>query len=166
MVFEREYVRFYCSNPAIISSLIFSRECELWCGISESNINVFSIKQSVVLECKTLSHFELANDTFVSLLDTSDNYVYSYVSPGSTLYQWNNQTKTIKNRLDCSKLVPCSESLWSISIEENLSPGKCQVNNLFTKLCFFVINYFISNRFRLCASSICFCILVHLGVAL
>ncbi len=59
---------------------------------------------------------------------TSENYVYSYVSPGSTLYQWNNKTKTIKNRLDCSKLVPCSETLWSISIEENLSPGKCQVN--------------------------------------
>lgn len=107
-----------------------TRECELWCGISEANINVFSIKQSVVLNCKTLCHFDLANDTFVSLMVSSDNYVYSYVSPGSTLFQWNNQTKTIKNRLDCSKLVPCSESLWSISIEENLSPGKCQVNFL------------------------------------
>lgn len=127
MVFGRGYVRFwyYYKSRKIIYSFI--RECELWCGISEANINVFSIKQSVVLECKTLSHFELANDTFVSLLDTTDNYVYSYVSPGSTLYQWNNRTKAIKSRLDCSKLVPCSESLWSISIEENLSPGKCQV---------------------------------------
>lgn len=132
------------SDNKLIAHIICTRECELWCGISESNINVFSIKQSVVLECKTLSHFELANDTFVSLLDTSDNYVYSYVSPGSTLYQWNNQTKTIKNRLDCSKLVPCSESLWSISIEENLSPGKCQVNNLFKKICFwFLIILFV-----------------------
>lgn len=113
-----------------------TRECELWCGISEANINVFSIKHSVVLECKTLCHFELANDTFVSLMDTSENYVYSYVSPGSTLYQWNNKTKSIKNRLDCSKLVPCSESLWSISIEENLSPGKCQVI-LFVEAFFF-----------------------------
>lgn len=76
-----------------------------------------------------MCHFELANDTFVSLLDTTENYVYSYVSPGSTLFQWNNKTKIIKNRLDCSKLVPCSETLWSISIEENLSPGKCQVSS-------------------------------------
>lgn len=120
----------YSSFDVILPTKFFIlRECELWCGISEANINVFSIKQSVVLECKTLCHFELANDTFVSLLNASKDYVYSYVSPGSTLYQWNNRSKTIKNRLDCSKLVPCSESLWSISIEENLSPGKCQVKN-------------------------------------
>lgn len=118
-----------------------------------------------MLECKTLSHFELANDTFVSLLDTSDNYVYSYVSPGSTLYQWNTQTKSIKNRLDCSKLVPCSESLWSISIEENLSPGKCQVNT-FSNNVSFGFNYLIYERFPLYASSTCFYTLVHLGVAL
>lgn len=56
--------------------------------------------------------------------------MYSYVSPGCILYQWNAVTKTIENRLDCSKLVPCSESLKSISIEEHLSPGKCQVSSL------------------------------------
>lgn len=168
MVFGREYVTFHYFIIWRKKNLnwLFTRECELWCGISEANINVFSIKQSVVLECKTLCHFELSNDTFVSLMDTSENYVYSYVSPGSTLYQWNNKTKIIKNRLDCSKLVPCSESLWSISIEENLSPGKCQV-------CFFLkiivsisVILVLAFRYRLCAFLICFCILVRPGVVL
>lgn len=117
-------------------------------------------------ECKTLCHFELANDTFVPLLVTSDNYVYSYVSPGSTLYQWNNKTKAIKNRLDCSKLVPCSESLWSISIEENLSPGKCQVNFSNYKIIVSVSVMSASFRFRQCAFSICFYMLVHHGAVL
>lgn len=52
------------------------------------------------------------------------------MSPGCKLYQWNVSTRTIENCLDCSKLVPCSESLKSISIEEHLSPGKCQVTAL------------------------------------
>lgn len=66
-------------------------------------------------------------DFTVSLLYPSDDYVFSYVSPGCVLYQWNAIEKKISNRLDCSKLVPCSESLNSISIEEHLSPGKCQI---------------------------------------
>lgn len=120
-----------------------------------------------MLECKTLCHFELSNDTFVSLMDTSENYVYSYVSPGSTLYQWNNKTKIIKNRLDCSKLVPCSESLWSISIEENLSPGKCQVSSFFLKIAVsaLVISV-VAFRFQRCAFLICFCISARPGVVL
>lgn len=69
-------------------------------------------------------------DFTVSLLYPSDNYVYSYVSPGCVLYQWHATDKVIVSRLDCSKLVPCSESLNSISIEEHLSPGKCQITAL------------------------------------
>nr|CAD7257823.1 unnamed protein product [Timema shepardi] len=46
------------------------------------------------------------------------------------VYQWDPISRTILNKLDCSKLVPCSESLKSISIEEHLSPGKCQVTSL------------------------------------
>jgi len=46
---------------------------------------------------------------------------------GCVVYQWDPTTHNIVNKLDCSKLVPCSESLKSISIEEHLSPGKCQV---------------------------------------
>jgi len=46
---------------------------------------------------------------------------------GCIVYQWDVLTRKIMNKLDCSKLIPCSESLKSISIEERLSPGKCQV---------------------------------------
>lgn len=46
---------------------------------------------------------------------------------GCIVYQWDVVTRKIMNKLDCSKLIPCSESLKSISIEERLSPGKCQV---------------------------------------
>lgn len=34
------------------------------------------------------------------------------------------------NQLDCLKLVPCSESLGSISIDKTLSVGRCQVTDL------------------------------------
>lgn len=120
-------------NTHLIKYIFFLfRECELWCGISGANINIFSLRDSVVSERKTLNHFnsgELFSDFTVSILYPSDEYVYSYVSPGCILYQWNSTLKEIKCRLDCSKLIPCSESLNSISIEEHLSPGKCQVVN-------------------------------------
>ena len=38
-----------------------------------------------------------------------------------------NAARSIKNRLDCSKLVPSSESLKTIAIDEHFSPGRCQV---------------------------------------
>ena len=34
------------------------------------------------------------------------------------------------NKLDCSKLIPCSESLVTINIDDQFSPGKCQVSTL------------------------------------
>lgn len=70
----------------------------------------------------------------VSILATSQSSVYSYPSPGCVLYQWNTLSKKVLNQLDCLKLVPCSESLGSISIDKNLSVGRCQVSyntNLF-----------------------------------
>lgn len=66
---------------------------------------------------------------------SQDDSVWSYVRPGCIVYQWDSKTKSIVNKLDCSKLVPCSESLKSIAIEEHLSPTNCQVYLiwLFTK---------------------------------
>lgn len=109
----------------------FFSSCEIWCGENDGAINVFSLKDSVVSGHYPLSHFSSSypqRGLSVSLMYSSDSYVYTYVSPGCILYQWNAVTKAIENRLDCSKLVPCSESLKSISIEEHLSPGKCQVS--------------------------------------
>lgn len=117
----------------IIELLSDSRTCEIWCGETDGAINVFSLKDSVVSGHYPLSHFTTTipvKGHNVSHLYSSENFVYSYVAPGCILYQWNSRTKQIENRLDCSKLVPCSESLKSISIEEHLSPGKCQVSSL------------------------------------
>jgi hypothetical protein len=102
----------------------------LWCGETDGAINVFMLKDSVVSGHHPLLHFKSSiplKGLTVTLLYSFDEYVYSYVSPGCILYQWNTKTKEVENRLDCSKLVPCSESLKSIAIEEHLSPGKCQV---------------------------------------
>lgn len=63
----------------------------------------------------------------VTILTASQNSVYAYASPGCVLYNWNAQSKKLMNQLDCLKLVPCSESLGSISIDKSLSVGRCQV---------------------------------------
>lgn len=113
--------------PIFIS---FFSEYELWCGETDGAINVFELQNSVVTSHHALSHYQSSiplKGLNVSLLESSENYVYAYVAPGCILYQWNVPKKSIENKLDCSKLVPCSESLKSIAIEEHLSPGKCQV---------------------------------------
>ncbi|XP_053686186.1 leucine-rich repeat serine/threonine-protein kinase 1 isoform X3 [Sabethes cyaneus] len=108
-------------------------DCELWCGDAEGALNVFSLKNSHVSGQHRLMHFPApipSRGLTVGLLCASDEFVYSYVAPGCILYQWSAAGKQIENRLDCSKLVPCSESLKSIAIDEHLSPGKCQVSAL------------------------------------
>ncbi|XP_055623482.1 leucine-rich repeat serine/threonine-protein kinase 1 isoform X2 [Toxorhynchites rutilus septentrionalis] len=106
-------------------------ECELWCGETDGAINVFLLKNSHVSGQHHLTHFQAPIPTrglTVAQLHASEDCVYSYVAPGCILYQWKSTEKEIDNRLDCSKLVPCSESLKSIAIDEHLSPGKCQIS--------------------------------------
>uniref|UniRef100_A0A182N1F9 non-specific serine/threonine protein kinase n=1 Tax=Anopheles dirus TaxID=7168 RepID=A0A182N1F9_9DIPT len=109
-------------------------ECELWCGERDDAISVFSLRNSHVSGQHRLKHFEASlpvRGLSVALLYASgDDYVYSYLSPSYILYQWRSSTKRVENKLDCSKLVPCSESLKSIAIDERLSPGKCQISAL------------------------------------
>ena len=50
--------------------------------------------------------------------------------PGYYVYQWDADKRTVKNKLDCSKLVPCSESLKTIAIDEHFSPGRCQIASM------------------------------------
>ena len=60
----------------------------------------------------------------------SHKYVWSFVYPGYYVYQWDAEKRVIKNKLDCSKLVPCSESLKTIAIDEHFSPGRCQIASM------------------------------------
>ena len=57
-------------------------------------------------------------------------YVWSFVYQGYYVYQWDADKRIVKNRLDCSKLVPCSESLKTIAIDEHFSPGRCQIASM------------------------------------
>lgn len=118
----------------IINSLNFSfRTYEIWCGENDGVVNVFCINESGVSDHHPLSHFESNTPTrglFVAKLYASNQHVFSYVAPSCILYQWNSKEKIVENKLDCSKLIPCSESLKSIQIDEHLSPGKCQISSL------------------------------------
>lgn len=110
--------------------------CELWCGEAKGVLNVFTLRDGVVSDHCILMHFEQhplggVGEGNVTLLKCSDKeFVFSYVAPGCVVYQWSVAERKISNRLDCSKLIPCSESLRSISIEEHLSPGKCQITTV------------------------------------
>lgn len=133
------------SSSALFSLAAVFREapaggalCELWCGGARGNISVYTIHDNVVTGHDVVEqHESVAADVEVRQLVAAPEcgadehaFVWSFVYPGSVVYQWDVETKTLVNKLDCSKLVPCSESLKSISIEEHLSPGRCQVTAL------------------------------------
>ncbi|XP_044740580.1 leucine-rich repeat serine/threonine-protein kinase 1 isoform X2 [Chrysoperla carnea] len=105
------------------------RIVEIWCGESGGRISIYTMKDQVVSSHETINHFDpiVEGVNVLQLISSNNTTVWSYVYPGCTVYQWDSESRTIINKLDCSKLVPCSESLKSISIEEHLSPGKCQV---------------------------------------
>ncbi|CRK89702.1 CLUMA_CG003464, isoform A [Clunio marinus] len=106
---------------------------EIWCGETDGVVNVFCVNESGVSDHHPLTHFEASlpsKGLYVAKLYATTQHVFSYVAPSCILYQWNSREKVIENKLDCSKLIPCSESLKSIQIDEHLSPGKCQISSL------------------------------------
>ncbi|XP_034249520.1 leucine-rich repeat serine/threonine-protein kinase 1 isoform X2 [Thrips palmi] len=112
--------------------------CELWCGEDHGNVSVYTIHDNVVTGHDVLQHPDQDQDNaevrhLVSAAESSPSSapsVWSCAYPSSVVHQWDVESKSLINKLDCSKLVPCSESLKSISIEEHLSPGRCQVTAL------------------------------------
>jgi len=107
----------------------------LWCGGCDGQITIYTIKDQVVAGHEVLNHYQ----PIISLVDvmnlvSTENIVWSYVRPGCVVYQWDVKSRSIVNKLDCSKLVPCSESLKSIAIEEHLSPTNCQVSFMYILL--------------------------------
>ncbi|KAH0560147.1 leucine-rich repeat serine/threonine-protein kinase 1 [Cotesia glomerata] len=109
------------------------RVLELWTGQSFGRITIYVLKDSNLVDTCELIH--IPNETasknlFATYLLSAENSVLSYTYPGCIVYQWDVETRQIINKLDMSKLVPCSESLKSISIEENLTTERCQVTAL------------------------------------
>ncbi|CAG4936619.1 unnamed protein product [Parnassius apollo] len=56
----------------------------------------------------------------------------SVLYPGVFVYQYSVTTKQLSAKLDCSKLVPCSESLQSIAIDERLAEDRCMITAMCT----------------------------------
>ncbi|XP_055923849.1 leucine-rich repeat serine/threonine-protein kinase 1 isoform X2 [Eupeodes corollae] len=126
-----------CSGQILHSAVAVLLEdtYELWCGETGGKINIFPLSKSGVSGHQAVCHSDEPNiieDLKVARLCSNDQYVYSCLYPGFMVYQWNIRTKAIENKLDCSKLLPCSESLKSISIDEHLSLIKCQISALAT----------------------------------
>ena len=114
-----------------ISSILMSdNKIEVWCGQSQSGIAIFSLVDSVVTSQDIVGH-KLEMGEVMQIISTDDNQsVFSYLYPGCIIYQWNPCTKMIIAKLDCTKLIPCSESLKTINIDDQFSPGRCQVSTL------------------------------------
>ncbi|KOC64475.1 Leucine-rich repeat serine/threonine-protein kinase 1 [Habropoda laboriosa] len=111
------------------------RILELWVGQSFGRVSIYVLKDNSLIDTVQVSHVTgdaAIKNVFATHLLSAENFVLSYTYPGCIVYQWDVDTRQIINKLDMSKLVPCSESLKSISIEENLSTEKCQVTALET----------------------------------
>ncbi|XP_076373717.1 leucine-rich repeat kinase isoform X2 [Tachypleus tridentatus] len=125
-------------NPIFCVIGLKLKECrsELWCGQTQASVTIFTLHNSIVTSQEVLNHFDPVLDPLdVTQLVANSTYVWSYIYPGCVVYLWEIATRTILHKLDCSKLAPCSESLMSISIEEHLSPGRCQVTAMATQGC-------------------------------
>lgn len=101
---------------------------EIWCGVSKGKMVAleFDGGTNALIKQHQLKH---NSEYSVTILASSTTSIFAYPSPGCILYQWSAADKKIINQIDCLKLVPCSESLGSISIDKTLSVGRCQVNS-------------------------------------
>lgn len=115
------------------SLILYFRIYELWCGEMAGKLNVFPLSKTGVCGHQALCHSDEPNaieDLRVARMCGNNSYVFTCLYPGFMVYQWHAENKTIENKLDCSKLLPCSESLKSIAIDEHLSLIKCQISAL------------------------------------
>ncbi|XP_017968519.1 leucine-rich repeat serine/threonine-protein kinase 1 isoform X2 [Drosophila navojoa] len=114
-------------------SVLIEGVYELWCGELAGKINVFPVNESGVCGHQALCHSDepnLIEDVKVTRLCSNESHVFSCLYPGCMVYQWGAVSKRIENKLDCSKLLPCSESLQSIAIDEHVNLIKCQISAL------------------------------------
>ncbi|XP_068156290.1 LOW QUALITY PROTEIN: leucine-rich repeat serine/threonine-protein kinase 1 [Drosophila tropicalis] len=114
-------------------SVLVDGNYELWCGEIAGKMNVFPLNESGVSGHQALCHSEepnLIEDVKVTRLCSNNSHVFSCLYPGCMVYQWGVCSKRIENKLDCSKLLPCSESLQSIALDEHVSLIKCQISAL------------------------------------
>ncbi|KAL9897903.1 leucine-rich repeat kinase isoform 1-T1 [Glossina fuscipes fuscipes] len=115
------------------TSIMVEDVYELWCGEMAGKLNVFPLSKNGVSGHQALCHSDEPNtkeDLKVARICSNSTHVFTCLYLSSMVYQWDANRKQIENKLDCSKLLPCSESLKSIAIDERLSSIKCQISAL------------------------------------
>lgn len=122
-----------------VTSINRGKSVEIWCGESHGALSVFTLKDGIVTSQEVINHHDPVIENIEVLHVISQEYkgssneslIWTSIYPGSVIYQWQTGDKRgIKNRLDCSKLVPSSESLKTIAIDEHFSPGRCQIASM------------------------------------
>ncbi|XP_022652148.1 leucine-rich repeat serine/threonine-protein kinase 1-like isoform X3 [Varroa destructor] len=101
---------------------------DLWCGCEGGSVAVVRFRDLRPMQRWSLSHTVTGSD--VAAIETAPglpDVVWSYTRPGSLIHQWDCRTRQKSHKLDCSKLIPCSESIVSIGLEEDIRPSHCQV---------------------------------------
>ncbi|KAK6640323.1 hypothetical protein RUM44_012009 [Polyplax serrata] len=100
---------------------------EIWVGEASGYISIFTIKEEIVTGHDCINHYNpiIEKVDRVEIVSNHGSVLCSYVYPGCMVYQWDTEAKHITATLDCTKLVPCSESLKPLTLED-LSE-KCQV---------------------------------------
>lgn len=98
---------------------------EVWAGgqegkISRINVSCFTLAEVGVPLVHPTSA-EKITDLDVCLMCAENNSVFTSISPGCLVYAWHGVDRQLRDRMDCSKIAPCSESLTTINIEERLS---------------------------------------------
>lgn len=103
---------------------------EIWVGEASGYISIFTIKDEIVTGHDCVNHYNpiIEKVDRVEVVSCLGSGICSYVYPGCMVYQWDTEGREITSTLDCTKLVPCSESLKPLTIED-LSE-KCQVTTL------------------------------------
>ncbi|KRZ25882.1 Leucine-rich repeat serine/threonine-protein kinase 1 [Trichinella pseudospiralis] len=96
-----------------------------WAGRSGGNISVYKLQNRNLFHVESFSHRTTSDD-----YDSETSQLVSSCH-SSVIYQWETETKKTVAKLDCSKLVPCSESLYTMNVEERLTPSFCQVSALY-----------------------------------
>uniref|UniRef100_T1K991 non-specific serine/threonine protein kinase n=1 Tax=Tetranychus urticae TaxID=32264 RepID=T1K991_TETUR len=123
-------------NPYLcITGLQKSDSAELWCGQAEGLLSIMSFTSPNEETVDLLNHYSGDKLDFPEKLDvlqiTSNNsYAWTYLYPGCLIYQWDVSSRSLLHKLDCSKLLPCSESIRSIGIEEQVYPENCQITSM------------------------------------
>ncbi|OQR69917.1 leucine-rich repeat serine/threonine-protein kinase 1-like, partial [Tropilaelaps mercedesae] len=96
---------------------------DLWCGCEGGSVSVVRFRRLRPAERWSVSYTVTGSD--VAAIETVPglpDIVWSYTRPGSLIHQWDCRTRQKSHKLDCSKLIPCSESIVSIGLEEDMRP--------------------------------------------